>query len=222
MMSSSGVFGIHVHPATSQMRAAMTIIRNQSTGHADFVFYADRLIRLVVEFALNFLPVVPCSVTTPVDSAVYDGVAFQKNICGVSVIRAGESMETALRSCCRNVRIGKILIQRDEETAKPRMYYQKLPADISQRHVLLLDPMLASGGTAKMAIQVLRDAGVNEEKIIFVSLFAAPEGISVLQEAFPKVTLVSASVDTCLTDKKYIFPGCGDFGDRYFGTTASK
>ena len=124
-----------------------SIIRDGRTNRADFIFYSNRISRLLVEEALNHLPVLPHSVTTPVGRP-YAGVKFEGQICGVSIMRAGEAMEQALRECCRSVRIGKILIQRDEESSQPRLFYDKLPADIKDRWVLLLDPMLATGRSA--------------------------------------------------------------------------
>lgn len=168
--------------------------------------------------ALNFLPVSPVTVTTPVDGAVHEGVAFSGKILGVSVVRAGEAMEPALRSCCRAARIGKILIQRDEETAAPSLFFAKLPDDVASRHVLLLDPMLATGGSARLATAALVEAGVAEDKIIFVSVLASREGLRAYCGAYPRVSVVTAAVDAALNAKKFIVPGVGDFGDRYFGT----
>lgn len=120
------------------------VIRNKDTERADFIFYSNRIIRLLVEEGLNHLPVIEHGVTTPV-GRTYNGLMFQGKICGVSIMRAGEAMEQGLRDCCRSVRIGKILIQRDEETAQPKLFYDKLPEDIADRWVLLLDPMFATG-----------------------------------------------------------------------------
>lgn len=120
------------------------IIRNANTTRADFIFYSNRIIRLLVEEGLNFLPVIEANISTPVGHS-YAGVKFEGKICGVSIMRAGEAMEQGLRDCCRSVRIGKILIQRDEETSMPKLFYDKLPEDIANRWVLLLDPMLATG-----------------------------------------------------------------------------
>jgi uracil phosphoribosyltransferase len=120
------------------------MIRNKDTSRADFIFYSNRIIRLLVEEGLNHLPVIEHTITTPV-GRTYSGVKFEGRICGVSIMRAGEAMEQGLRDCCRSVRIGKILIQRDEETSQPRLFYDKLPTDIAHRWVLLLDPMLATG-----------------------------------------------------------------------------
>lgn len=134
--------GARAEPLTPQRTYRM--IRDKRTARADFIFYSNRIIRLLVEEGLNHLPVVEQSVTTPVDRA-YLGVKFEGKICGVSIMRAGEAMEQGLRDCCRSVRIGKILIQRDEETCMPKLFYEKLPADIADRWVLLLDPMFATG-----------------------------------------------------------------------------
>ena len=149
-------------------------------------------------------------------------------------MRAGESMEQGLRECCRSVRIGKILIQRNEETAQPKLYYEKLPPDVADRWVLLLDPMLATGGSAIMAVEVLKARGVPEERILFLNLIASPEGIKNFAEKVPRVRVITAFVDqgmderksvSCLelllawqmlTSSRYIIPGLGDFGDRYF------
>lgn len=120
------------------------MIRNKETDRADFIFHSNRIIRLLVEEGLNHLPVIEHDITTPV-GRIYNGLMFQGKICGVSIMRAGEAMEQGLRDCCRSVRIGKILIQRDEDTAQPKLFYDKLPEDIADRWVMLLDPMFATG-----------------------------------------------------------------------------
>jgi uracil phosphoribosyltransferase len=159
---------------------------------------------------------------------------FQGKICGVSIMRAGEAMEQGLRDCCRSVRIGKILIQRDEETAQPKLFYDKLPEDIADRWVLLLDPMFATGesmlplfekqpkltshpgGSATMAVEVLKSRGVPEDHILFLNLIASPEGVSKFAVKFPKLKVVTAFIDEGLDEKNYIVPGLGDFGDRFY------
>jgi uracil phosphoribosyltransferase len=224
------------------------MIRDQDCTRADFIFYSNRIIRLLVEEGLNHLPVSPCPITTPVGRH-YSGVAFEGKICGISIMRAGESMEQGLRDCCRSVRIGKILIQRDEETSKPRLFYQKLPSDVKDRVSLLLDPMLATGeyclqflavrkgslkgsrissglganvrttgGSALMAVEVLMKHGVPEDRILFLNLIASPEGIANFAQRFPKLRIITAFIDEGLDEHNYIVPGLGDFGDRYFGT----
>lgn len=202
-------------PQTAQLDALLTIIRDASTTRSDFIFYSDRIIRLLVEEGLNHLPTVPKTVMTPTGFS-YSGVDFQGRICGVSILRAGEAMEAGLRECCRSVRIGKILIQRDEETAKPKLFYAKLPEDIAERWVLLLDPMLATGGSAIKAIEVLCENGVKKEQILFLNLIASPEGLNNMYSQYPEVKVISAWVDDRLDEKSYIIPGLGDYGDRYY------
>lgn len=208
---------VHVLPQTDQLRALHTVIRDRDVSREDFLHHSRRIIRLLVEAGLNLLPFEKRAVDTPVGER-YDGLRHASPVCGVSIARAGESMEAELRAVCPAVRIGKILIQRDKTTKLPRLYYSALPRDIGQRQVLLLDPMLATGGTAIAAIDVLRDHGVAEENIVFVSLITVPEGITAVATHHPGVKLVTSAVDECLNENAYMVPGVGDFGDRFFGT----
>ncbi|MDI6737069.1 MAG: uracil phosphoribosyltransferase [Nanoarchaeota archaeon] len=209
--------GVHELEQTGQFIALYTILRDEKTKRDEFIFCADRIIRLLVEKATEFLPTMEKQIKTPTGSA-FNGKEFVGKICAVSIVRSGEAMEKAARDICQKIRIGKILIQRDEETAKPIHFYSKLPKDIAERYVLLLDPMLATGGSAKKAVEILKEKRVKEEKIIFVSLISCPEGIKAFTEAFPKVKVVTGVIDKSLNGKAYILPGLGDFGDRYFGT----
>ena len=128
-------------------------------------------------------------------------------------------MEHALRQILPNVRIGKILIQRKEDgSAEAQLFYTKVPQDISERTVLLLDPMLATGGSAICAIAELIKMGVKEEHITFLNMVAAPEGIKAVLSVYPKIKIISCALDKELNEQKYILPGLGDVGDRYFGT----
>ena len=202
---------------TPQLNALYTIIRDKNTKREDFIFHSDRIIRLLVEEALNFLPIKSKKITTPT-GLNFLGAKFEGGICAVSILRSGEAMENAVKEICEKIRIGKILIQRDEATAKPVLMYAKLPKDISKRYVLLLDPMLATGGSVCKAIEILKQRGVAEEKIIFINLISCPQGIKKLQENFPTVKIITGFIDEGLNAKAYIIPGLGDFGDRYFGT----
>ncbi|KAJ2997581.1 Uracil phosphoribosyltransferase, synthesizes UMP from uracil [Globomyces sp. JEL0801] len=198
-----------VLPQTDALLSAMTYLRDESTSREDFIFHSDRVIRFLIEAALNLLPFVENTVSTSTD-AEYIGLAALGKICGISIMRAGESMELALRECCRSIRIGKILIQRDENTALANLYYSKLPPDVANRTCLLLDPMLATGGSAIKAIELLIEHQVPE--------VCCPEGLQKIFETYPNISIVTAAVDEKLDDKKYILPGLGDFGCRYFGT----
>ncbi|XP_042502083.1 uridine kinase-like protein 1, chloroplastic isoform X1 [Macadamia integrifolia] len=238
---------MYVIQSTFQIRGMHTLIRDREISKHDFVFYSDRLIRLVVEHGLGHLPFTEKQVITPTGS-VYTGVDFCKKLCGVSIVRSGESMENALRACCKGIKIGKILIHRDGDNGKQVMFfhrldalpflklneicsslhkficllkqliYEKLPKDISERHVLLLDPVLATGNSASHAIELLLQKGVPESYIIFLNLISAPEGIHCVCKRYPSLKIVTSEIDDSLNDEFRVIPGMGEFGDRYFGT----
>eukprot|EP00887_Chlorella_sp_A99_P005349 scaffold1.g5349.t1 len=292
---------LEVIPSNFQIRGMHTIIRDAATSKPDFVFYADRLLRLVVEAGLGHLPFRERTVVTPT-GAQYVGVDFAKKLCGVSIIRSGESMENALRACCKGIKIGKILVHRekvwaalsmsrtstgDRGSVAPRptsdgpvnvvvaaaaalagrpsssgvaggggltgtpprphsrtfsggdevapdgsgvrrpsvtgsgrlqeqeIIYEKLPCDIAERYVLLMDPILGTGNSAARAIQVLLEKGVEEGKILFLTLIAAPEGIHRICRQFPRLKVITSEIDECMQDL-HVVPGVGEFGDRYF------
>ena len=200
-----------------QLRALMTIIRDKDTRRNDFIFYSDRINRLLIEEGLNFLPTKEKIIETRTGEP-YVGSEFLGKICAVPIIRAGLSMQNAVREVTKKIRICHILIQRDEETAKPIFFKEWLPVDIKDRYVLLLDPMLATGGSAVETIKTLKSKGVEETKIIFINLVAAPEGVEEVFSRFPDIRIITAEVDKRLNDQAFILPGLGDFGDIYFGT----
>ncbi|KAI3858692.1 hypothetical protein MKW92_031760 [Papaver armeniacum] len=208
---------LYVIQSTFQIRGMHTLIRDANITKHDFVFYADRLIRLVVEHGLGHLPFTEKQVTTPTGS-VYTGVDFCKRLCGVSVIRSGESMENALRACCKGIKIGKILIHREGDNGQQQLIYEKLPNDISDRHVLLLDPILGTGNSAVEAISLLIRKGVPEPNIIFLNLISAPQGVHVVCKKFPRIKIVTSEIEIGLNEEYRVIPGMGEFGDRYFGT----
>ncbi|MFI7034308.1 uracil phosphoribosyltransferase [Microbispora rosea] len=208
---------VHLLPQTRQLRALHTVIRDRHADLGRFVTTSGRIIRQLIETALDLLPYEPVDVQTPVGET-YHGLRPAKPICGVPVVRAGESMEHELRAVSPGVRIGKILIQRDKVTKLPRLYYSALPADIDRHSVLLLDPMLATGGTALAAVEVLLDHGVAEDDIVFVALLSAPEGIAAVHARHPNLRIVTSAIEERLNENAYMIPGIGDFGDRYFGT----
>ncbi|KAF8390519.1 hypothetical protein HHK36_025046 [Tetracentron sinense] len=207
---------VYIIHSTFQIRGMHTLIRDVKTTKHDFVFYADRLIRLVVEHGLGHLPFTEKQIITPTES-IYSGVLFCRRLCGVSIIRSGESMENALRACCKGIKIGKILIHGEGNNGR-QLIYEKLPEDISSRHVLLLDPVLASGNSAVKAISLLISKGVAESKIIFLNLIASPEGIHAVCKKFPELKIVTSEIDFSLNKELRVIPGMGEFGDRYFGT----
>ena len=194
-----------------------TIIRDKDTNMTDFVNASNLIIHRLIDESLSILPSTSITVNTPCGEYTGDKISFD-TICAVSVVRAGDAMLHVLRNILPSATCGKILIQRNESTAEPILFHSKLPADIKDKWILLLDPMLATGGSAVKAIDVLREHGVAENKIIFVNLVAVNEGIAFLHSKYPTVKIVTSEIDAILNEKKYIVPGLGDFGDRYFGT----
>ncbi|XP_052418474.1 uridine-cytidine kinase-like 1a isoform X3 [Carassius gibelio] len=159
-----------------------------------------------------------CFIRTP-QGQEYEGRRFSgKGITGVSVLRAGETMEPALRAVCKDVRIGKILIQTNLDSGEPELHYLRLPRDISEDHVILMDSTVSTGAAAMMAVRVLLDHDVQEDKVLLVSLLMAELGVHSVAYAFPRVKIITTAVDKSLDDLLHVIPGIGDFGDRYFGT----
>ncbi|KAA8590948.1 hypothetical protein FQN60_001891 [Etheostoma spectabile] len=211
---------LSVLESTPQVRGMHTIIRNKETSRDEFIFYSKRLMRLLIERALSFLPSQVRVVQTP-QGEDYEGKTFHgKMITGVSILRAGETMEPALRAVCKDVRIGKILIQTNQDTGEPELHYLRLPKDISEDHVILMDCTVSTGAAAMMAVRVLLDHDVQEDKILLVSLLMAEMGVHSVAYAFPQVKIITTAVDKEVNDLFHIIPGIGNFGDRYFGTDA--
>lgn len=208
----------HVIENTPSVKGLHTIIRNSRTNRDEFIFYSKRLMRLLVEHALSLLPYENLQVTTP-QGTRYEGVrANNHRLCGVSILRAGEVMEPALASVCKDVRLGKILIQTNPGTGEPELHYLRLPKNIHDCHVFLMEATVATGAAAMMAIRVLLDHDVPEERIVVLSLLMASPGIQSIAYAFPNVRMVTTAFDKTLNEDFHIIPGIGNFGDRYFGT----
>jgi uracil phosphoribosyltransferase len=173
--------------------------------------------RILAEDALAEFPPTPITFATPC-SASEEGVLGPDptQICAVSIVRSGDALVEAVREVEPAVRVGKILIQRDEDTALPHLLYTKLPPGMDALHgVLMCDPMLATGGSALLALQVLCGTHkVDPTKIILATVVCAPEGIQTIAQHFPTVKIVTIVVDDSLNEQKYIVPGLGDFGDR--------
>ncbi|XP_019738282.1 uridine-cytidine kinase-like 1 [Hippocampus comes] len=211
---------LSVLKSSPQVRGMHTIIRNKETNRDEFVFYSKRLMRLLIEHALSFLPLQPASVETPQGSVYHGRRLSGKRITGVSILRAGETMEQALMAVCKDIRLGKILIQTNHNTGEPELHYLRLPKDISEDFVILMDSTVSTGAAALMAIRVLLDHDVAEDKIFLLSLLMAEMGIHSVAYAFPKVRIITTAVDKEVNHEFHIIPGIGNFGDRYFGTDA--
>jgi uracil phosphoribosyltransferase len=200
------------HPLVKHI---LTRLRDASTEPAQFRALARQLTLLLAVEATRDLPVREHTVQTPLETT--QGHSLAQPIVAVPILRAGLGMLEAITELFTDVRVGYIGLERDETTAVARAYYCKLPP-IGTSRVLLLDPMLATGGSAAQAIEVLLKAGAQD--IVHICVVAAPEGVRLLNERFPQVRIVAASIDRGLNDRKFIVPGLGDFGDRLYGTGA--
>ena len=200
------------HPLVKHI---LTRLRDASTEPAQFRALARQLTLLLAVEATRDLPLREHTVQTPLETT--QGHSLAQPIVAVPILRAGLGMLEAITELFTEVRVGYIGLERDEATAIARAYYCKLPP-IGASRVLLLDPMLATGGSAAQAIEVLLKAGAQD--IVHICVVAAPEGVRLLNERFPQVRIVAASIDRRLNDRKFILPGLGDFGDRLYGTGA--
>ncbi|XP_015795956.1 uridine-cytidine kinase-like 1 isoform X2 [Tetranychus urticae] len=203
---------------TPQIKGIHTFIRNRETSRDEFIFYSKRLMRLLIEFSLSQLPFNDVTVETPQGVGYYGKRADGKKICGVSILRAGETMEQALKDVVKDARLGKICIQTNNVTNEPELYYLRLPKDIKDYRIMVMDATVATGAAAMMAIRVLLDHDVPEENIMLCSLLMAESGVHSIAYAFPKVVIITTEVDAEVNESFYIVPGIGNFGDRFFGT----
>ena len=209
-MDLPNVFQIN-HPV---IQTKLTDLRDTSTEHREFRELLNEIGGLMVYEVTRDWPTKPVKVTTPMEPIT--GTALARAITLVPILRAGLGMTDGVLKLLPDARIGHLGVYRDHETLEPVSYYQKLPPDIADSEVLLIDPMLATGGSGSAAISFLKKAGVKHMR--FVCLVAAPEGIAALHKLHPEVPIYCAAVDRQLNEKGYILPGLGDAGDRIFGT----
>jgi uracil phosphoribosyltransferase len=193
---------------------ALVALRDKRTTPEHFRRAANRISVLLVAEALRDVPTVDLSVDTPLGPA--PGRRVGRDVVVVPVLRAGLGMLDAVLELVPSARVGHIGLQRDELTAVASQYYSKLPARLDESCVLMIDPMLATGGSAVAALELLERAGAT--MIRLVCIVAAPEGVALVERAHPKVEIYTPVVDRELNVQKYIVPGLGDFGDRLYGT----
>lgn len=192
----------------------LTILRNIGTDTKDFRENLNEIAKLMTYEATKNLKLEETGVTTPLMSTI--GHTLQDRLAIVPILRAGLGMVDGIQDLIPTAKVGHIGVYRNEETLEPVYYYCKLPVDITSRKVIVVDPMLATGGSAVYAIDYLKSEGVKD--IIFMCLVAAPEGIAKLLNKHPDVSIYTAKIDQGLTKEGYIYPGLGDCGDRIFGT----
>ena len=193
----------------------LSILRDEKTSVKEFRELVSEIAMLMCYEATRDLPLEEVEIQTPVAVAKCRRISGKK-LAVVPILRAGLGMVDGMVSMMPNVKVGHIGLFRDPETKKPVKYYFKMPADIAERDVIVVDPMLATGGSAAAAIDFLKEEGVKHIKLM--SIIGAPEGVAKMQEAHPDVDVFVAALDDHLNDHAYIVPGLGDAGDRIFGT----
>ncbi|MBE6589944.1 MAG: uracil phosphoribosyltransferase [Ruminococcaceae bacterium] len=193
----------------------LSIMRNKKTGSKDFRELLEEIAMLMGYELTRDLPLEDVTIDTPL-SKMRAKMISGKKLAIVPILRAGLGMVDGLQSLIPVAKVGHIGLYRDPNTHLPVEYYCKLPPDINERIVILVDPMLATGGSAVDSLELLKKRGCKQ--IRFMCLVAAPEGVEKVQSAHPDVDIYTAALDDCLNDEAYIVPGLGDAGDRIFGT----
>lgn len=199
------------HPLVQDILLSLRDVR---TDHETFRRMAVRISVLLAAEALRGLPTRPATVASPLGDA--PGRRLDIDVVVVPVLRAGLGMLDAVLELVPGARVGHIGLQRDEATAVASPYYAKFPPRMADAHVLIIDPMLATGGSAVFALDLLKQAGAR--RIQMICIVAAPEGIEAVERQHPDVEIFTPVIDTGLNDRKFILPGLGDFGDRLYGT----
>jgi uracil phosphoribosyltransferase len=199
------------HPVLADRIATL---RDRSTTHGPFRRALHEAASILAIEATRDLPTVERVVETPLEATT--GRRLEADIAVVPVLRAGLGMVEGFLALFAEARVGHLGMQRDETELTPRDYFERLPPGLADAYVFILDPMLATGGSAVAAIQLLRDAGAAHIRI--VCIVAAPEGIRTVEDHYPEVSIYTPVVDHRLNEHKYIVPGLGDFGDRLYGT----
>jgi len=212
---------IHVCDKTAWLDCLLTTLRNVNTGRGPFRKAANLIAEYLVVQAINlgFIPTKKWSVQTPTGASM-EGASVNKpgRIMVVPIMRAGNVfVEPILRVISMDIQVGHLLIQRDENSALPKVLFDKLTGKVEDTDlVILLDPMLATGGTILAAVDLLVAKGVELDKIVLLHAIACPEGINALRARYPTIKAVIGVEDSHLDERKYIVPGLGDFGDRYY------
>ncbi|WP_125702952.1 uracil phosphoribosyltransferase [Lacticaseibacillus daqingensis] len=207
-----GKFTVLNHPL---IQHKLTLIRDKNAGTKEFREIANEIAELMVYEITRDLPLEDVEIETPMGKTTQKRLAGKK-LAVVPILRAGLGMVDGVLRLIPAAKVGHIGMYRDEQTLLPHEYFVKMPTDIDQRDLIIVDPMLATGGSANMAIEALKKRGAKSMRLVV--LVAAPEGVKAIQAAHPDVDIYAASLDDHLTDTGYIFPGLGDAGDRLFGT----
>jgi len=194
----------------------LSILRDKNISRAKFRETARRLAEIIAHETLEHIETKTIPIETPIAPA--QGVAIKPHIVLIPILRSGITMLEPFLDYFTKATVGVVGLKRDEKTAIAHMYYNNVPPIPDNHKIIILDPMIATGGTAVSTLEILKERGIKEENIIFASIICAPEGLQNIRSEFPKITILTAGIDDQLNKDKFIIPGLGDFGDRYFGT----
>ncbi|KXB38043.1 uracil phosphoribosyltransferase [Aerococcus christensenii] len=207
---------LHVidHPLVQHKIA---LLRDKNAGSKDFRELVNEITVFVAYEATRDLPLEEVTIETPITTCKQKMITGRK-MAVVPILRAGLGMVEGILSLSPAAKVGHIGMYRDEETLEPHEYFFKMPSDIEERQVFVVDPMLATGGSAILAVEALMKRGVKAKDIKFLCIVSAPDGVEALQKAYPEIHIYTAALDEKLNENGYIVPGLGDAGDRLFGT----
>ena len=213
MQNRKSINNLHIieHPL---LQAKLTVLRDKRTKRQEFRQTLSEIAMLMTYDITRHIPVSEIEVETPLEKT--NGYVLNKDVTLVPILRAGLGMIDGILELLPDARVGHIGVYRDKQTLLPIEYYLKLPDNVKETFVILVDPMLATGGSALSAIEILKERGIKE--LNFLCLVAAPEGVKAVHDKFPDVNIFTAALDRQLNDHGYILPGLGDAGDRLYGT----
>lgn len=194
----------------------LTKLRDKNISRTDFRNAAYAISHIMAQESLAHVETKTIDVQTPI--APTKGIKLKPSVTLIPILRSGMVMLRPFLHYYKDAQIGIIGLKRDEQTAKAHLYYQNIPPIKPEDTVIIIDPMISTGGTGIETLRILKQLGVKEKNIIFASIICAPEGIEAMLAEFPLITILQAGIDEKLNQDKFIVPGLGDFGDRYYGT----
>jgi len=194
----------------------LTILRDKYTTRPAFRNAARTLSQILAQEAMAHIATESVAIETPMEKTT--GIKLQPSITLIPILRSGITMVEPFLDYFTDAKIGVVGLKRDEKTAQAHLYYNNIPLIDKNTKIIILDPMIATGGTGIETLKILKEKGIQEKDIIFASIICSKDGIQKVQSQFPNITIITAAVDETLNQKKFIVPGLGDFGDRYFGT----
>jgi len=194
----------------------LTKLRNKKTNRPEFQEASHTLSHILAHETMSHIETEKIEIETPIEKTY--GIKIKPSIILVPILRSGITMVSPFLYYFKNAKVGVVGLKRNEKTAQAHLYYNNIPPAKKDDKIIILDPMIATGGTGIETLKILKNKGVEEKNIIFTSIISSKEGINIILSEFPNIKIITAETDEILNQNKFIVPGLGDFGDRYFGT----